>query len=167
MIPQVLKNMNLFVDGVSFSGDVPSLTLPKLTLKTEDYQGGGMFAPIEFAVGMEKIESSFTTNGVRREALKFFGLADQTATSLTFRGAFADLKGRITPVIVTMRGGVKEVDMGDWKPATVGEIKHAVKLTYYKLEIDGRLMYEIDPLAMTMVVNGVDQLAAERSALGL
>ncbi|UEB98677.1 phage major tail tube protein (plasmid) [Pseudomonas sp. HN2] len=167
MIPQVLKNMNLFVDGVSFSGDVPTLTLPKLTLKTEDYQGGGMFAPIEFAVGMEKIESAFTTNGVRREALKFFGLADQTATSLTFRGAFADLKGRITPVIVTMRGGVKEVDMGDWKPATVGEIKHAVKLTYYKLEIDGRLMYEIDPLAMTMVVNGVDQLAAERSALGL
>jgi len=167
MIPQVLKNMNLFVDGVSFSGDVPTLTLPKLTLKTEDYQGGGMFAPIEFAVGMEKIESAFSTNGVRREALKFFGLADQTATSLTFRGAFADLKGRITPVIVTMRGGVKEVDMGDWKPAGVGEIKHAVKLTYYKLEIDGRLMYEIDPLAMIMVVDGVDQLAAERSALGL
>lgn len=167
MIPQVLKNMNLFVDGVSFSGDVPTLTLPKLTLKTEDYQGGGMFAPIEFAVGMEKIESAFTTNGVRRESLKFFGLADQTATSLTFRGAFADLKGRITPVIVTMRGGVKEVDMGDWKPATVGEIKHAVKLTYYKLEIDGRLMYEIDPIASIMVVDGVDQLADERSALGL
>jgi P2 family phage contractile tail tube protein len=167
MIPQVLKNMNLFVDGVSFSGDVPTLSLPKLTLKVEDYQGGGMFAPIEFAVGMEKLESAFTTNGVRRESLKFFGLADQTATSLTFRGAFADLKGRVTPVIVTMRGGVKEVDMGDWKPSTVGEIKHGVKLTYYKLEIDGRLMYEIDPLAMIMVVDGVDQLAAERSALGL
>lgn len=167
MIPQVLKNMNLFVDGVSFSGEVPQMTLPKLSLKVEDYQAGGMFAPVEFAVGMEKLESAFTTNGVRREALKFFGLADQTATSLVFRGAFQDLKGRVVPVIVTQRGGIKEVDMGDWKPATVGEIKHAVKITYYKLEIDGRVMYEIDPLAMIMVIDGVDQLAAERSALGL
>jgi P2 family phage contractile tail tube protein len=118
-------------------------------------------------VGLEKIESAFTTNGVRREALKFFGLADQTAANLVFRGAFADLKGRVTPVIVTMRGGVKEVDMGDWKPSTVGEIKHGVKITYYKLEIDGRVMFEVDPLAMIFVVDGVDQLAAERSALGM
>ena len=159
--------MNLFVDGVSFSGDVPTLSLPKLTQKVEDYQGGGMFAPIEFAVGMEKLESAFTTNGVRREALKYFGLADQTACNLVFRGAFKGLRGVVTPVIVTMRGGIKEVDMGDWKPADKAEIKHAVKLVYYKLEIDRRVMYEIDPLNMIQVVDGVDQLAAERSAIGL
>lgn len=28
-IPQILANTNLFVDGKSFQGDVPSLTLPK------------------------------------------------------------------------------------------------------------------------------------------
>lgn len=42
-----------------------------------------------------------------------------------------------------------------------------MSLTYYKLEIDGRLLYEIDPLGMKRVVNGVDQLAAQRTALGL
>ncbi|MNR67663.1 Phage tail tube protein FII [compost metagenome] len=57
--------------------------------------------------------------------------------------------------------------MGDWKPAGEAEIKHALKLVYYKLEIDGRVMYEIDPINMIQVVDGVDQLAAERSALGL
>ncbi|WP_375233672.1 phage major tail tube protein [Pseudomonas syringae group genomosp. 3] len=31
----------------------------------------------------------------------------------------------------------------------------------------GRLIYEIDALGMKRVINGVDQLAAERSALGL
>lgn len=167
MIPQVLRNMALFADGVSFAGDVPTLTLPKLSQKNEDYQGGGMAAPIEIAMGLEKLEAAFTTNGVRRESLKLFGLADQTAANLVFRGAYTDLKGRVTPVIVTLRGGIKEVDMGDWKPATVAEIKHAVKITYYKLEIDGRVMYEIDPLAMIQVIDGVDQLAAERSAIGL
>ena len=41
MIPEVLYNTNLFVDGISLQGDVPSLTLPKLTLMTDEYRAGG------------------------------------------------------------------------------------------------------------------------------
>lgn len=167
MIPEVLTNTNMFIDGVSFSGDVPSLTLPKVTLKMDGYRGGGMAGEIEIPTGVEKLESSFVTNGVRRESLKWFGLSDRTACNAVFRGSFKGLKGKVTPVIVTMRGGLKEVDMGDWKPGDKAEIKHAMALTYYKLEIDGRLMYEIDMVNMVLVIDGVDQLAAERSALGL
>ncbi|AEV64289.1 phage major tail tube protein [Pseudomonas brassicacearum] len=167
MIPETLANLNLFADGVSFQGDVPSLTLPKLTLKMEEHRGGGMDAPVELDMGMEKQEASFTTTGVRRESLKFFGLADGTAFNGTFRGAYKGLKGKVTPVIVTLRGTLKEVDMGDWKPGDKAEIKHSVGLTYYKLEVDGRTVYEIDPIGMRRVINGVDQLAAQRSALGL
>lgn len=167
MIPETLTNMNLFVDGVSFQGDVPSLTLPKLTLKMEEHRPGGMDMPVELDMGMEKQEANFTTTGVRRESLKLFGLADGTAFSGTFRGAFKGLKGAIKPVVVTLRGALKEVDMGDWKPGDKAEIKHAVGVTYYKLEVDGRLIYEIDALGMKRVIDGVDQLAAQRSALGL
>lgn len=167
MIPETLANLNLFADGVSFQGDVPSLTLPKLTLKMEEHRGGGMDAPVELDMGMEKQEANFTTTGVRRESLKFFGLADGTAFNGTFRGAYKGLKGKITPVIVTLRGTLKEVDMGDWKPGDKAEIKHSIGLTYYKLEVDGRTVYEIDPIGMRRVINGVDQLAAQRSALGL
>ena len=49
-------------------------------------------------------------------------------------------------------------DMGDWKPSDPAEIKHALKLVYYKLEIDGRLMYEIDMVAGIQVIDGKDQL---------
>ena len=167
MIPETLANMNLFADGVSFQGDVPSLTLPKLTLKTEEHRAGGMDVPVELDMGMEKQEAGFTTTGVRRESLKFFGLADGTSFDGVFRGAFKGLKGKVTPVIVTLRGLLKEVDMGDWKAGDKAEIKHNVALTYYKLEVDGRLIYEIDALGMKRVINGVDQLAAQRSALGL
>ena len=167
MIPETLANLNLFVDGVSFQGDVPSLTLPKLTLKMEEHRAGGMDLPVEMDQGMEKQEANFTTTGVRREALKFFGLADGTAFNGTFRGAFRGLKGAIKPVIVTMRGSLKEVDLGDWKSGDKAEIKHALSLTYYKLEVDGRLIYEIDALGMKRVIDGVDQLAAQRTALGL
>lgn len=40
-------------------------------------------------------------------------------------------------------------------------------MTYYKLEIDGRVMFEIDPVNCVRVIDGVDQLAAERAALGI
>ncbi len=167
MIPETLANLNLFVDGISFQGDVPSLTLPKLTLKMEEHRPGGMDMPVELDMGMEKQEASFTTTGVRREALNHFGLADGTEFNGTFRGAFKGLKGAIKPVAVTLRGSLKEIDMGDWKAGDKAEIKHAVALTFYKLEVDGRVVYEIDALGMRRVINGVDQLGAQRQALGL
>ena len=167
MIPQMLSNTNLFVGGVSFSGDVPSLTLPKLTVKTEAHRGGGMAGEIEMDMGLEKLEASWTSTGVRREAMKYFGLSDQTACDAVFRGAFKGIKGQITPVIATLRGMLKEVDPGDWKAGDKAEMKYAMAVTYYKLEIDGSVMYEIDMVNCVRVINGVDQESAVRSALGL
>lgn len=167
MIPEMLTNCAMFLDGVSFSGDVPSMTLPKLAIKSEEYRGGGMSGPIDLPTGLEKMEAAWVTNGVRKESLKFFALADQTACNAVFRGAFKGQKGVVKAVIVTLRGSLKELDMGEWKPGDKAEIKHAMAVTYYKLEIDGRVMFEIDFANMVQVINGVDQLAAERSALGL
>lgn len=167
MIPEVLSNTNLFVDGVSFAGDVPSLTLPKLAVKTETYRGGGMAGEIEMDMGLEKLEAGWTTNGVRRESLKFFGLGDRTAANVVFRGAFKGLKGAVSAVAVTMRGGIKELDQGDWKAGEKAEIKHSMSLVYYKLEVGGRVVHEIDMVNNVRVIDGVDQLAAERAALGM
>ena len=167
MIPQVLYDTNLFMGGISFSGDVPSVTLPKITVKTDSFRGGGMGGEIEMDMGLEKLEASFVTTGVRREAMKYFGLADQTACNAVFRGAFKGLAGKVTPVIATMRGLLKELDMGDWKPGDKAENKYAMALQYYKLEIDNRVMYEIDMVNCVRVIDGVDQMADVRNALGL
>ncbi|MCF1250358.1 phage major tail tube protein [Pseudomonas putida] len=167
MIPEMLANMNLFVDGVSFQGDIPSLTLPKLTLKTEEHRAGGMDMAIEMDMGMEKMEASYTSTGVRKESLKFFGLADGNAFNGTFRGTYKIQKGETKAVIVTLRGTQKEIDFGDWKPGDKAELKHSVAVTYYKLEVGGEVIYEIDPVGMKRVINGVDQLASQRRDLGL
>ncbi|WP_324710091.1 phage major tail tube protein [Pseudomonas citronellolis] len=167
MVPQILFNTNLFVDGISFAGDVPTLTLPKLTVKTDDYRGGGMDAPIDMDMGLEKLEASFSTNGVRREAMVYFGLADQTAFSGAFRGSFKGQKGATTAVVATLRGMLKEVDPGDWQPGEKAAFKFSVGVSYYKLEVGGRVIYEIDPVNGVRVIDGVDQLASVRADLGL
>ncbi|QQD56230.1 phage major tail tube protein [Pseudomonas fluorescens BBc6R8] len=167
MVPQTLYNMNAHIDGVSFSGDITSVTLPKLTLKTEEHRAGGMDAPVEMDQGMDKLEASFAGKGVRPEAMKFYGLADQTAFNAVFRGSYKGQKGATTAVVATIRGMLKEIDGGEWKPGDAGEFKYSVACSYYKLEVAGRLMFEIDPVNCVRVINGVDQLAGVRRDLGL
>ncbi|MGU2289677.1 phage major tail tube protein [Pseudomonas aeruginosa] len=167
MKPQTLYNTNLFVDGVSFAGDVPSLTLPKLTVKTEEYRAGGMDGSVDMDQGLERMEASFSTNGVRREVLRLFGLADGDGFNGVFRGAFRDRSGRSTGVVATLRGMLKEVDAGDWKAGELAEFKFSLGVSYYRLEVGGRVMYEIDPIGCVRVIDGVDQLADVRAALGM
>jgi P2 family phage contractile tail tube protein len=167
MIPQMLFNTNLFVDGISMAGDVPELSLPKVSVKVEAYRGGGMDAEIDMDVGIEKLEASFSTNGVRKDAMKFVGLSDGNAFSASFRGSFKGQKGEFTGVTATIRGMLKEVDPGSWKPGDKAEFKYSIAVTYYKLEIDGSVMYELDPVNSVRVINGVDQLIEMRNQLGL
>ena len=167
MIPQVLFNTNLFVAGISFQGDVPSFTLPKISVKTEAFRGGGMDGEIDVDMGLEKLDSSFTTTGVRRESMKYVGLADGEAFNGSFRGSFKGQKGAFVGVVATLRGMLREVDPGDWKAGDKAEIKHAISPTYYKLEIDNQVIYEIDIINSIRVIDGVDQLAKMREQLGI
>ncbi len=167
MVPQTLYLMNMFVDGINFAGDIPVLSLPKLKIKTDEYRAGGMDMGIDMDQGMEKMEASFSAKGVRREAMKYFGLADQTAFNAVFRGSYKGQRGATTSVVATLRGMLSELDPGEWKSGESGESKYSISVSYYKLEVGGRLMYEIDPVGCVRVINGVDQLASVRRDLGL
>ncbi|HAF92357.1 MAG TPA: phage major tail tube protein [Pseudomonas sp.] len=167
MIPQVLTNMNLFVDGRSFSGRVTELVLPKLRRKTEEHRAGGMDGPVKMGMGMEMLDGSFKVTGVDRELLGMFGLADDTSFNGTFRGAYKDQKGNITPAVATLRGMLEELDMGSWVAGEKGESTFTLAPSYYKLEVDGQVVYEMDPLNCVRIINGNDEAAAERAAIGL
>lgn len=167
MIPQTLVNMNLFVDGKGFAGQVTSITLPKLKRKTDEHRSGGMDGPVKMGMGMEAMEASFSLTGMATDALVFFGLADDTAFNGNFRGAFKDQKGTVVPVIATFRGMLEEIDMGDWKPGDKAENKYSIAPSYYKLEVDGQVIYELDYLNNVRVINGKDEAAEERAAIGM
>lgn len=167
MIPQTLSNMNLFVDGTSYAGICSELNLPKVKRKTEEMRNGGMDAPVKIGLGMEMMETSFSVTGMTPDILSQFGLADDTAFNGTFRGAYKDIKGEVVGVVATIRGMIEEIDFGSWKPGDKAETKFTLAPTYYKLEISGQVIYEIDPVGMVRMINGTDELAAERAAIGL
>lgn len=167
MLDDILKNMALFVDGRGYAGNVEELTLPKLTMKTEEFRNGGMDAPIEIEMGMEKLECEFTLTRFDKEVLKLFGLAPGKAIPLTIRGAIVSDSGNQLAVVVNLQGILKEMDPGNWKPGEKATLKATIALRYYKLTHDGETVHEIDVPNMVRIIGGEDQLAVTRSALGI
>lgn len=165
MIPKILKNFNAFVDGRGYAGRVDEVTVPKLSLKMEEHRAGGMDAPVEIDLGMEKLESELTFAEYDKELFRLFGLTDGKVVGITLRGAIQG-GGETEAVVINLRGQLKELDAGSWKAGDKATLKCSVALNYYKLIIGAEEIMEIDVENMIRVVNGIDQLAAIRKAIG-
>lgn len=155
MLPKILKNFNLYVDGRGYAGRVEEITLPKLTIKTEEFQGAGMSAPVEIDLGMEKLEMEMTFAEYDPELFKLFGLTNGAEVGFTIRGGL-ESGTEVAPVVINVRGYFKEMDFDTWKPAEKATLKCSVACKYYKLNINNTDMIEIDPVNMVRNVNGVD-----------
>lgn len=167
MLPRILKNFTAYVDGRGYFGRIESCKLPDLKIKTAEYRGGGMDAPIEHDMGMEKIDVEIMFAEHDPELIKLFGLFD-SATQIVLRGAL-QRQGENVAVATEIRlqGGIKELTRDEWKPGEKGSMKLVANCNIYKETQDGETLVDIDLLNSVRVIGGVDQLAAQRDALGI
>ncbi|MBB65749.1 MAG: phage major tail tube protein [Waddliaceae bacterium] len=166
MLPKILKNFSAFVDGRGYAGRVDEITLPKLSIKNEEYRGGGMDVPIDIDLGMEKLEAEITFSEYDPELFRLFGIMDNSTVNFTLRGGLQGT-GDAEPVVINLRGKIKELDSGSWKAGDKATLKCMIAIFYYKLTIDRRELIEIDAENMIRKINGVDQLSSMRQALGV
>jgi hypothetical protein len=165
-LPAVLKNFNQFSDGDSYLGQVAEIELPKLTLATEEWRGGGMLAAIDVNMGLEKLEMTSKYGGLVVGVLRRFGQLGVDGTMQRFVGAYQqdDTGGVVAAELVT-RGLHTEIDPGTAKVKDKTEWSVKSTLSYLKWTIQGRVEVEIDVLDNVFIVGGVDRLAAIRAAL--
>ncbi|ATW34498.1 phage major tail tube protein [Candidatus Williamhamiltonella defendens] len=168
MFPTTLKNMNLYIDGKGYAGVIEEITLPKLTLKSEEFRGGGMDAPIKIDMGMEHLETGFTLKVFDKSTLTHYGLGNGHRVIMTIRGGmYSDEDGAQFPVVIKLQGMITEMDFGTWKAGESGSVKATVSLRYYHLTINGEEVHEIDINNMVRKIDGVDYLAQTRRNIGL
>lgn len=166
-LPRKLKLFNLFLDGESWLGLIPELTLPKLARKMDDYRGGGMEGPVKVDMGQEGMELDFTT-GFDGRIFKKYAAPTASAVLLRFAGSWQrDDIGDVSAVEITVRGRIAEIDHGNAKAGDDAPLKVKMALSYYKLTVDNQVLIEIDLLNLINVVDGTDTLAAHRAALGI
>jgi len=166
-LPKVLKNFTCFVNGFGYAGKVDEIELPKITLQTEDHRAGGMDTPAQLDMGTEALEATITFAEYDPKLFPMFGLVDGAWVGLVFRGAQQSGDGEAEPVMVVLRGALKELDMGSWKSGEKNQFKVSVSAMYYLLTVNDIPMVEIDVENMRRVIGGVDQLASQRRAMGV
>lgn len=163
----ILKNINLFVDGQGHAGEVEEVTPPPLTLVTEDFRAGGMDAPVKLDMGMEAMEASFSMASYNAALLSQFGVSEGNSVQCTLRGAIESFDGTVKPITINLRGKITSVDEGTWAPGQKPQIQYTMNCIYYKRQVDGRLIHEIDIENMKRIVDGVDRLEEIRAAIGV
>lgn len=168
MLPAQLKFMNLFAEGNSLLGEIDEVGLPKLGRKTEEYLGGGMLAPVDIDMGLQKPEMELTCGGWLKDAITQFGQAKAGGAMWRFAGSYErDDTGDVMAVEIIAHGRFNEIDRGKAKVGSKSETKLKASLTYYKETVDGVEQVEIDVLNMIYKIRGVDMLAKHRKAIGL
>ncbi|NVK42103.1 MAG: phage major tail tube protein [Oceanospirillaceae bacterium] len=164
---EVLRNMNLIVDGLGYAGALSQVTPPKITIKTESVRMGGMDAEVDVDVGMEKLGIEYKLATYDPDIQKGFGLLEGQGIQHTIKGATQDRDGAVHAEVIQCQGKIIEIDQGTWEPGKQVEMTVKISLTYYKRERDGEVLHEIDVENNKRIIGGVDQLAAINNAIGL
>lgn len=164
---KVLDLFNLFVDGRGYAGKIDEFEPPKLMVKTEEFYPGGYAAPVEVDLGLEKMEATFTLLDWDREVLNYFGIGHNKPVSCTVRAGIGHGDGSATPYVYQLQGMWKEMEQPKLKRGEKLSLKVQIALKYYKLEVGGEVVHEIDPENGIRIANGTDYLAEARSAAGI
>ena len=164
-----LTNANIYMDGVNLLGRAEEVELPQVKLKMAEHKALGMVGSTEFFAGIDKLESKIKWNALYPNVLKscanpFTSVMIQVRASLeTYNGT-----GRISEVPATafLIGTFKEFPMGNIKPQDNAEYETTMSVTYAKLVVDGKEIFEIDALQNIYKVGGVDMLSNYRRNIG-
>lgn len=163
------KYQGLYADGKEKISSLIEWTPPVPTIITEGFRSGGMDMEIDMDMGMEKLSASFTI-GEDPDILSLFGIKQNAKQVPIFIRSHLenDVTGDKHTVIEELRCKVVSIDMGTISVGSSSSTTVTLSPMYYKYHIEetGLVVWEIDPINMVRIVNGVDQLADARASLG-
>ncbi len=165
---KIVKALRLYVDGDYL--DIADATVPDDEYLTAD--GGGAGVSGNVTIPLLGITEDMTTtvnlhNVTDAEAELMTGTKD-----LELRGSeqtFNPVTGELEEIAVrhVMRTLPKKLTGGSYKRGEANGASFEGSVIYYKKEVDGKVIKEIDKFAHKHVVNGVDLLAKTRANVGM
>lgn len=165
-LANILMNWALWVDGVRVVGTGESCELPAIKRKGEEYQGGGMIAPVDVFFSYEKLEAKFTQSAMDKSIMVLPGLSAGIEKPFTFRGSLSTSSGGRIAVRARMLGTIAEVEFDGWEMAKKHENSYTISIRRYTLTQGDSEVYHVDPIGGIFRANGVDQYLDDRNNLG-
>lgn len=161
---------NVYVNNGSKHGQASEITCPDISATMADYKALGMVGTAEFFNGIEKMEMTvkwtWPDNDARKACANFLKPVDLMVRSSKAEYDNGGIKGEV-PVVIYLKGYPKKHAGGGYKPKEDTEVETVFSVLYYKEEIDGEAIIEVDVLNNIYKVDGEDLLAERRQNLGI
>ena len=154
-------NARVYLNGNDLIGKAKEVELPKVKPKFSDVSGLGLYGEAEVPIGMDKMESRLLMNSIYPEFIKVISNPRKAAIIIirsSITGFGQDGVSYEKPLKAELRGFFKESDTGKFKQGEGTEAEAVMSVIYYKLEIDGQPIFEVDVFNNIYKVNGEDLL---------
>lgn len=167
MLPRVLKNFNVFVEGQGYAGRVSEFEPPTIKIKTDNYRGGGMDGEKAVDMGMDLLTAKMTFTEFMPFVMKRVALSHTELTRVQLRGAIRRNNEDAVAVVVDLHGSFDESSMSKWKSGDRADHEVTMNVGYYKVTIGGDRIYEIDVDNCIRIIGDTDVLESIRVAIGI
>lgn len=161
----VIKLLQFSLDGHGYVGK-GYFKEPDITFKTESDEND--FIGLDQIVGVNALSASMTLTEFAPETLKLLGICSGNRKRFIGRGSFDTPDCTAKSYKVTVEGLITEIPGAEIKPGRFSNREFKLgSIIYYRLEIGGEVIWEIDRNNHVFTVNGNDQMAQHRTNAGL
>jgi P2 family phage contractile tail tube protein len=146
-----------------------SFTPPALVNTVGSVRATWQDAPVSVDTGMEAMQCDIKVRA-DKDVLGLFGFVKGRKVRAQIRRTFKDMTtNELSEWVDEVEGLISNLTPDEHGADGQESVAYSITMNvnYYKMTVDGFVYYEIDPLNMKRVVNGVDTLADERRMLGM
>lgn len=168
-----LRDANLFQDFTVWIrdtgkiGEAPNFQPPEINIQTEEFRDGGMDGTVEMPMGLEKIEFDFELHTWDEQIWTEVGYGPGSIdVPIFFRGYLVSAGGAEKGVLIATRCLIKSIKPGKVEPGKKASLTVSLVANYYRHEVEGRVLTEIDIFNRVTIIDGVDRAARARDILG-
>ena len=170
-VPEMLQEARVYWDGENNMIGIANVELPELASSTTSITGAGMSGEIDAPVRGHYGSMELTLNW-RTPTKTAMRMAGGEPVNLEIYGSVQNFDSGANryiedQIIVTIHGRGKSYSPGTFEAMNTTDSSNTIEVHYYKVEINGELITEIDKFGSKSLVNGVDQMATQRKNIGM
>lgn len=170
-IPEKLNDFKVYIDDNNYSPGISDIELPSLNALTDTESGAGILgeydSPNMGQFESTKLKLNWKSIGQERNLLFKPGSHKIDCRLANQYYDVASSTQKISVDRVIARGPVITNELGKAEKGSKYEGSSEIECLYLKIISDGKTILELDKLNYIYKVNGVDQLATLRKALGM
>lgn len=162
-LPQVIQDINVYLDGTGHLGNVKALKLP--TIKQIMVEAKGGISANHASGAIEAMELTFKLNVHEASVYWHFGVNTFTnKIPLVFKGSTFQ-NGKSLPAVAIIKGDFDSIDASEFEAGKEIETDVTIAVHSYELLLDNKQAILVDTKNSICLIGGVDYFRQMRANL--